>query len=91
MSANSDVAGVTELHEVVDNVMQEKDGGFVIPADSTFTLKPGAEHIMLMELKRPIAAGDQVTFQLTFADGSQKTVKAAARDFAGAQEDYSPH
>lgn len=94
VSASSDVAGKTELHEVVDAdgspVMREKKDGYSIPAHSTLELKPGAEHIMLMDLHKPIAAGETVAIDLRLADGSTLKVDALARDFAGNQEDYQP-
>ncbi|MFT3715861.1 MAG: copper chaperone PCu(A)C [Gordonia sp. (in: high G+C Gram-positive bacteria)] len=92
VSASSDVAGSTQLHEVVTengvSTMKEKADGYVVGAGKTLDLTPGGAHIMLMDLRRPIAAGDLVTIQLVFADGSMQTVSASARDFAGNQEDY---
>ena len=84
---------MVELHETVANdsgemVMQPKEGGFVIPAGGTLTLEPGANHIMLMGLAKPIVAGDEVSFTLTFADGSTYTFTAPAKDFTGANENY---
>ena len=92
VAASSDVAGTTELHEMREEngakTMAEKADGYVVEAHKTLDLTPGGDHIMLMELKRPIAAGDMVPITLTFADGSQATIEAAARDFAGNQEEY---
>ena len=49
VSVSSDASSMMELHEVVDDgtgsmVMQEKDGGFVIPAGGSLTLEPGSYH-----------------------------------------------
>lgn len=94
VSASSDVAGTTELHEVVkdgaSSTMQEKQDGFALPAGGTLELTPGGEHIMLMDLKQPIKSGETVTITLRMADGSTQDVQALARDFAGNQEDYQP-
>lgn len=94
VSGSSDVAGKVELHEVVSeggqNVMQEKKDGYAIPAHGSLTLKPGAEHVMLMDLKKPITAGETVTVELRLSDGTTQTVSAVARDFAGNQENYQP-
>ena len=71
--------------------MQEIQGGLTIPAGATVELTPGGNHIMLMDLTRPIRAGDQVTITLTFADGSTLDASAQARDFSGNQEKYADH
>jgi copper(I)-binding protein len=93
VSASTDASPMMELHETVasesgEMMMQEKDGGFVIPAGSTLTLEPGGNHLMLMGLTAPIMAGDDVTFVLTFADGSTLEFIAPAKDFSGANESY---
>lgn len=82
-----------ELHETVSNdsgemVMQEKDGGFVIPAGGSFVLEPGGNHIMLMDLVAPLIAGDEVTFTVTLSDGSTFDFTAPVKDFSGANEEY---
>ncbi|EGD53299.1 copper chaperone PCu(A)C [Gordonia neofelifaecis] len=95
VSAHTDVARTTEMHEVVDNgsggtTMRQKDGGFVIPANSSITLSPGTEHFMLMDLTGPITTGQNVSFTIRFEDGSTTTFDALARDFDGNQENYAP-
>lgn len=71
-------------------VMQPKQGGIVVKAHSSTTLQPGGEHLMLMDLKRPVHAGDELTITLTFADGKAPTFTAMAKPFTGAQETYAP-
>lgn len=93
VSASTDAASMMELHETVPNdtgemTMREIDGGFVIPAGGTFTLEPGGNHLMLMGLKSDIAAGDDVSITLTFADDSTLEVTAPAKDYSGANENY---
>ncbi|UQE75961.1 copper chaperone PCu(A)C [Gordonia sp. PP30] len=94
VSGTSDVAGKVELHEMVDEggqrIMREKTGGFAIPAHGTVKLAPGGEHIMLMDLKKPIVAGETVVVTLRLADGSTHKVSGVARDFAGNEENYQP-
>lgn len=93
ISATTEASPMIELHETVANdsgemVMQEKDGGFVIPAGGEFPLDPGANHIMLMGLTAPLVAGEEVTFILTFEDGSEYTFTAPVKDYSGANETY---
>ena len=94
VSAAAPVATMVELHETVmgpDGTMkmQAKQGGFVIPAKGELKLEPGANHIMLMDLTKPVQAGDQVTFDLKTSDGGWVTFTAQAKDFTGANENYT--
>jgi copper(I)-binding protein len=94
VSATTAAAPVTELHEVVDDggsgKMQPKEGGIVIPPRGRHVLEPGGDHIMLMQVERPIEPGAQVHFTLTLKDGSTVEFTAVGKDFAGANETYDP-
>ncbi|GGJ32123.1 copper chaperone PCu(A)C [Paenarthrobacter histidinolovorans] len=95
ISASAPVATMVELHETVMGAdgtmkMQAKQGGFVIPAKGELKLEPGANHIMLMGLTKPVQAGDQVTFELKTSDGGTVTFTAQGKDFSGANENYAP-
>ncbi|MFY1683699.1 copper chaperone PCu(A)C [Micromonospora sp. WMMD730] len=83
-----------ELHEMTMKdgkmVMQQKQGGIVIKAKGTHALEPGGDHLMLMNLAKPVQAGDELTFTLTFADGKTQQFTAVAKPFTGAQETYAP-
>jgi hypothetical protein len=86
VEARSPVAGIVEVHEM------KLEGGVMrmrampalnLPAGQTVELKPGGLHVMLMDLKGPVKAGDTVPLTLVFegADGQRFTqdVKATAR------------
>lgn len=93
VSATSPASTMLELHQTVENdagemVMSEVDGGFVVPAGGTLTLEPGGDHLMLMDLTRPLAAGDEVPFTLTFSDDSSYDFTAPVKDYSGANETY---
>ncbi|MFF0120256.1 copper chaperone PCu(A)C [Micromonospora arida] len=83
-----------ELHEMAMKdgkmVMRQKQGGIVIKAKSAHALEPGGDHLMLMNLTKPVQAGDELTFTLTFADGKTQQFSAVAKPFTGAQESYAP-
>lgn len=94
VSASTPASPMVELHETVMGSngtmqMQEKQGGFVIPAKSKLVLEPGANHIMLMGLTKPVEAGDDIAFDLKLKDGSTVTFTAQGKDFVGANENYS--
>ena len=92
-AAATDVSPI-ELHEMAMKdgkmVMQPKQGGIVVKAKSHHVLEPGGDHLMLMNLTRPVQAGDELTFTLTFADGRTQTFTAVVKPFTGAQETYDP-
>ena len=93
LASTSAAATMTELHETVDDgrgsmSMQEKEGGFVVPAGGTLVLEPGGNHLMLMGLTAPLVAGDEIEITLSFSDGSEFTFAAPAKDFSGANETY---
>lgn len=50
--------GVMKMHPV--------EGGLEIKPGASVTLAPGGYHLMLMDLKRPLAPGDEVKGALTF-------------------------
>ena len=94
VSASTDVAPTVELHETSMDAtggmsMSPIEGGFVIPAGGSLTLESGGFHIMLMGVTEPIVAGDDVDITLTFSDDSTLEVTAPAKEFTGANEDYS--
>ncbi|MFF0294433.1 copper chaperone PCu(A)C [Kitasatospora sp. NPDC004615] len=93
VSGTSTVSAKTELHEVADvdgkPTMRPKAGGFVIEANGSHELKPGADHVMLMGLSKPVKPGDEVTVTLTLDDGKTLKFTAVAKAFAGGKEDYN--
>ena len=72
VSASSPAAGVVEIHEM----KMEKDimkmaalpNGLDLPAGKAVELKPGGYHVMLMDLKAPLAKDTTVPVTLTFQD-----------------------
>lgn len=83
-----------QLHEMVmkdgSMVMQQKEGGLVIPADGMVELKPGGNHLMFMNLTKPITAGTMIPVKLITADGGVLRTQVMAKVFAGANEEYDP-
>ncbi|WEK03601.1 MAG: copper chaperone PCu(A)C [Candidatus Devosia phytovorans] len=70
VSATSDVAGDTQIHEMAMEgdvmKMRELPDGLVIPAGESVTLEPGGFHIMFMGLNQAFVEGETVTVTLTF-------------------------
>ena len=79
LGAASSVAGVTEIHEMAmeGNMMRMRAIPFLdLPAGRAVELKPGGYHVMLMDLKRPLALGEKITidFRIETADGKRATL-----------------
>ncbi|MFV0632885.1 copper chaperone PCu(A)C [Demequina sp.] len=92
-AAAVDVSPMIELHETVTGddgmaTMQQKDGGFTIEPGESLVMEPGGNHIMLMGVEEPIAAGDELVFTLTFEGGDTFEFTAVAKEFSGANEEY---
>ena len=75
VSASGSLEAKYELHEVVDGVMQENPDGLSIPAGGELELKPGGDHIMIMDYSEEIAAGDDITVTLKAEDGTEYELK----------------
>jgi copper(I)-binding protein len=72
VGVSSPVAGVAEIHEmkVEKDVMKMAalPNGLDLPAGKAVELKPGGYHVMLMDLKAPLAKDTSVPVTLTFQD-----------------------
>ena len=79
----SSVAGKAELHTM------SMDGGVMkmrplaeieLPASRTVSLKPGGNHIMLIDIKRELKVGERVPLKLTVRDshGASSTLNVDA-------------
>lgn len=86
VAARSDVADATEVHEMAmqGQMMRMREVSAVaLPRGRSVALAPGGYHIMLIGLKRPLAAGEQVPLTLVFEDAagrrSETRVQAAVR------------
>lgn len=69
VEASSPVAAVTEIHEMAmhqDVMTMRRVPGLDLVAGQTTELKPGGFHVMLMDLKQPLQAGQTVPITLVF-------------------------
>ena len=83
VGVRSDAAASTEIHEMrmEDNVMKMRAVTSIdLPKEQTVSLKPGSYHIMLMGLKKPLNAGDQVelTLEVVHQDGKKESIPVTA-------------
>jgi copper(I)-binding protein len=83
VSASSPVAGIVEIHEMKmeGNTMRMRAiEGLELPAGKAVELKPGGYHVMLIDLKQQLKAGDTVPVTLVIqgAGGQRETVEVKA-------------
>ncbi|WP_302175685.1 copper chaperone PCu(A)C [uncultured Hydrogenophaga sp.] len=84
ISASSPVAGITEIHEMFmdkDVMKMRAVTALPLPAGRAVELKPGGYHVMLMDLKGPVKAGEVVPINMTIetADGKRQNVEVKAQ------------
>jgi copper(I)-binding protein len=79
---DSDLAERVEIHETYSEgemMGMRKVEFIVIERNSSFELKPGAHHIMLMKLKNDIEDGDKGDFVLHFKKAGELKITATAK------------
>ena len=83
-----------EVHEMSmdGDVMRMREVKAIdLPKGKTVLLEPGGFHLMLMNLKKPIAAGDAIPLTLVVESGGKKLnieVKAEARAMGGGMQHH---
>jgi len=98
VAASSPVAGMVEIHEMtmVDNMMRMRPvAGLDLPAGKPVELKPSGYHVMLMDLKQQLKAGDTVPVTLVIEDKDGKRenveVNAQVKALATTEHDAMKH
>jgi periplasmic copper chaperone A len=98
VAVSSPVAGMVEIHEMAmeGNVMKMRAvPALDLPAGKTVELKSGGYHVMLMDLKQTLKAGDTVPLSLVVEgkDGKRQTieVKAPVRALGADAHDVKKH
>ena len=100
----SSAAGIAEIHEMKleNNVMKMRAlETIALPAGKMIELKPGGYHVMLMDLKAQLKAGDTIALTLVFEgkDKKRETVElkvpvrslTSAASKSGAQQEGHKH
>lgn len=85
VEVSTDVAGRVELHRQVSSggmMRMERVAEIEVPAGGRATLQPGGLHIMLLDLRRPLGAGDELGIDLTFRRAGRVRARAEVRPYA---------
>jgi len=97
ISAESSVTKSVEIHSMTmqNGVMKMRMlKNLALKAGEPYKLAPGGFHLMLFDLKKPLAAGDTVEFSLTFRNGAtefKQQVKAQVKSPDDAEHDHGGH
>lgn len=89
VGVSSPVAGVAEVHEMKmdgGTMRMRPIAGLDLPPGQSVQLAPGGYHVMLMDLKEPLAAGRSIPLTLRFEDAAgartERTLQAEVRQAA---------
>ncbi|HSI24859.1 MAG TPA: copper chaperone PCu(A)C [Methylotenera sp.] len=78
IKAEADIAGSVEIHSMnMENGVMKMRMLEELPlkADKAEKLAPGGFHLMLFDLKKPLTAGENVNFTLSFKDATGNITK----------------
>lgn len=96
VGVSSPIAKTAEVHHMTmeNGVMKMFPvAGVDVPAGKTLKLAPGGYHVMLMNLQKPLNAGDKVPLQLVFEAAGKKRetmdLSVEVRDLKG--QSAPPH
>lgn len=95
VGVSTPVAGVAEVHEMKmegDTMRMRAVAGLDLPEHKTVELKPGGYHLMLMDLRQPVAKDTAVPLMLHFQDaqGAKSTLSLKAPVRSAAPADAAP-
>ena len=98
VGVKADLTASAEVHEMKmdkDVMKMQAVKALDLPAGQTVALKPGSYHVMLMDLKAPVAEDSHVVLTLLFEDAAgvktQKEVKAVAKKMGMGGKDKPQH
>ena len=82
VSASSPAAAKVQTHvtKTEDGISRMREvKGYEIPANGTFELMPGGAHLMLVDIKAPLKAGERVPLVLRFQHAGEVKVELEVR------------
>jgi copper(I)-binding protein len=88
LRASSPAAAQVQIHTMSmdGNVMRMREvAGLDVPAGRQVALSPNGYHLMLIDLKKPLAVGERVPMTLTFEHAGTIVVDVAVESMSGTQ------
>lgn len=95
LSFKTDLAGQPEVHEMSNEggvmKMRPLAKGLAIPAGASVKLEPGGYHLMLLQLKKPLTAGQRYKATLVFEKAGAVEVEFEVRAMGEGQKKGHGH
>jgi periplasmic copper chaperone A len=95
VSFTTDLAAQPEVHEMTNEggvmKMRPLAKGLVIPAGATVKLEPGGYHLMLLQLKKPLTAGQRFKATLVFEKAGPVEVEFEVRAMGAGEKKAKGH
>ena len=95
LAVSSDISERGEVHETTmsDGVMKmrEMTKGVEIAPGATLELKPGSYHVMFINLKKPLAAGETVKAKLKFEKAGEAEIVLKVEAMGSGAPAHSGH
>ena len=95
LGAKTDIATTVEIHSMSmdGGVMRMRPvaGGLVIPAHGEVALKPGANHLMLIGLKRPLVEENMEPMTLLFDGGVSMDIDLYVESMGAPGSEHHDH
>lgn len=91
VGAASDAFEKVEIHKTVHEAGVAKmvaQDSVEIPMHATVKFEPGGLHLMLINPKSPLKAGDKVNITLKFGDGGEQQITASVKKGGGAKQEH---
>ena len=94
IAVSSPAAAKVEMHVTVQDgqVSRMREvKAYEVPAKGSFALAPGGAHLMLVDIKAPLRAGDKVPLLLRFEKAGAVKTELAVRPLGAASEPMHHH
>lgn len=96
LSASSPAAGTVEIHNHImeGDIAKMRRVDFVpVPDGGSVTMEPGGYHVMLMDLKGQLKAGETIKLRLKFEKAGEMEVDAKVQPIGArkSKADHGPH
>jgi len=88
VGGSSSFAPMVQVHQVVNGMMSEKQGGIKIAPGKSAILQPGGLHVMLMGLTKEVKPGTMVDIKLNFTNAKPISLKLLSKTADAGDEEY---
>jgi copper(I)-binding protein len=94
IGAKSAAAKAAEVHRMSHEggvMRMRRVDSLELPAGKTVTLEPGGYHVMLLDINRPLNAGEHDSLKLVIEEGGKRTELPVQAQVRSVLEEEDPH